>query len=169
MTGSGTQKRRELDDIGLYIKARSCGGSIVQDVLDVKGNDVVTISPEAPMREALALMSKHNIGVLVAVEEEEVVGIISERDFAREEVFGRRDWEDNQVHRLMKSPVQTVSPNDSVMECLSLMTMGRVRHLPVKAGGKLVGLVSIGDLVKDFIAGRDNLIRQYDEYIRGTM
>jgi CBS domain-containing protein len=169
MTESGPQKKRELDDIGLYIKNRSCGGSIVQDVLEAKGSGVVTISPEAPLREALALMSQHNIGVLVVVEKEEVAGIISERDFAREEVFGQRNWEENQVNRLMKSPVQTVSPDDSVMECLSLMTMGRVRHLPVKAGGKLAGLVSIGDLVKDFMAGRDNLIRQYDEYIRGTM
>ena len=169
MTGSGPQKKRELDDIGLYIKTRSCGGSIIQDVLDVKGSNVVTISPETPLREALALMSQHNIGVLVVVEGEEVAGIISERDFAREEVFGRRNWEDNQVHRLMKSPVQTVSPDDSVMECLSLMTMGRVRHLPVKAGGRLAGMVSIGDLVKNFLAGRDSRIQQYDEYIRGTM
>jgi CBS domain-containing protein len=168
MTESGPRKKRELDDIGLYIRTRSCGGSIVQDVLDVKGSDVVTISPGAPLQEALALMSRRNVGVLVVVEGEEVAGIVSERDFAREEVFGRRDWDENQVHRLMKSPVQTVSPDDSVMECLSLMTMGRVRHLPVKAGGRLAGLVSIGDLVKDFLAGRDNLIRQYDEYIRGT-
>jgi CBS domain-containing protein len=158
---------RKLDDIGMYIRSRSSLGLIVQDVLETKGSAVVTISPESTLQEAAEMMARDNIGALVVVESDKVVGIISERDFVREEVHGQRDPKKNTVRRLMSAPVQTVAPADSVAECMSLMTVGRVRHLPVCVNDRAVGIVSIGDLVNSYIQNKENLLRQYDRYIRG--
>ncbi len=159
--------QRKLDDIGTYIRSRSSFGLTVQDVLDTKGSAVLTISPESTLQEALEMMARDNVGALVVVENHKVVGIISERDFVHEEVHGQRDPEKNPVRRLMSAPVQTVAPEDSVSECMSLMTVGRVRHLPVCVNERAVGIVSIGDLVNTFIHGGENLLQQYDRYIRG--
>lgn len=160
-------RQRGLDDIGTYIRSRSSLGLIVQDVLDIKGNAVLTISPDSTLQEALEMMARDNVGALVVVENEKVVGIISERDFVHEEAHGQRDPTINPVRRLMKAPVQTVAPEDSVAECMSLMTVGRVRHLPVCVNERAVGIVSIGDLVNSFIHSGEDLLRQYDRYIRG--
>lgn len=156
----------KLDDIGSYIRGKSVLGLIVQDVLDTKGSDVLTITPESPLQEALEILSRNDVGALVVVEGKKVAGMISERDFAREETHGRRDPKTNSVLRIMSSPVQTVAPEDSVSECMSLMTVGHVRHLPVCKDEHLVGLVSIGDLVNSCLHHRQSILQQYDKYIR---
>jgi len=168
MTMKPSQKR-ELDDIGAYIRSRSYTGQIVRDVLEIKGDRVWTASPEMSVLDALALMAEHNVGALVVLDgEENLAGVISERDVARKIVTVGRIAKETSVREIMSSPVQTVSPEDSVSECMSLMTVGHIRHLPVMVEGKLAGVVSIGDLVKSLISNQDQQIREYEKYIRGT-
>jgi len=168
MTVDPSQKR-ELDDIGAYIRSRSYTGQIVRDVLEVKGDRSWTVSPETSVLDALTLMAEHNIGALVVLDgEENLAGVISERDVARKIVTVGRIAKETSVREIMSSPVQTVSPEDSVSECMSLMTVGHIRHLPVMVEGKLAGLVSIGDLVKSLMSNQEQQIREYEKYIRGT-
>jgi len=163
------QQRREFDDIGLYIKSRGYGGMIIREVLDEKGWKIWTSTPNSTAHEALEFMAQKDVGALVAVDKDgNPVGVISERDYARKVIRIDKRTKNIYVHEIMSSPVQVVSPDDSVAECMSLMTVGHVRHLPVCDDGKLIGLVSIGDLVKSLISDQEHLISQYNKYIRGS-
>jgi CBS domain-containing protein len=166
---NGKEQRREFDDVSLYIKNRSYGGMIIREVLDGKGWKIWTTKPESRVNEALEVMAQKDAGALVAVDKDGTpVGVISERDYARKVIRIDKRTKDIFVHEIMSSPVQVVSPDDSVASCMSLMTMAYFRHLPVCEEGRLVGLVSIGDLVKSLITDQEHLIRQYDKYISGS-
>jgi CBS domain-containing protein len=140
---------------------------IVKDLLEAKGYDVWTIHPDAMVYDALVLMAEKNVGALVVVEGERPVGVVSERDYARNMILKGRTSRDTAIREIM-SPLQvTVRPEQDLEECMELMTDKRVRHLPVIQGEKLIGMVSIGDIVKGIISTKEFMIEQLEKYIKG--
>ena len=128
---------------------------------------VYTIAPTGSVFDALKLMAEKSIGALVVTEGEQVVGIITERDYARKVILMARSSKETPVHDIMTSSVMYVRPDHTSEECMVLMTENRLRHLPVMDNGKLVGLISIGDLVKDIISEQKFIIEQLEHYITG--
>ena len=128
---------------------------------------VHTMEATASAYEAVKSMADKNIGALVVVERGKVVGIVSERDYARKIVLMARSSKDTPVGDIMSSPVMYVQPEQSSEECMALMTEYRLRHLPVMDGGRLVGLISIGDLVKATLSEQQFIIEQLEHYISG--
>ncbi|MNE39377.1 inosine 5'-monophosphate dehydrogenase [compost metagenome] len=117
--------------------------------------------------DALRMMAEKNVGALPVIEEGQVVGVISERDYARKVVLQGRSSVGTPVRAIMSAPVITVESRQSIERCMTVMTDSHLRHLPVVEGGQLIGLLSIGDLVKEAIVEQANLIRQLEHYIRG--
>ena len=128
---------------------------------------VYTLAPTASVFDAVKLMAEKNIGALVITEGEKIVGIVTERDYARKIVLMGRSSKDTLVRDIMTSSVLYVRPDHANEECMALMTENRLRHLLVMDGGKLLGLVSIGDLVKDIISEQKFIIQQLEHYIAG--
>ena len=128
---------------------------------------VYTMEPTASAHEAVRLMVDKNIGALVVVERGQVVGIVSERDYTRKLVLMARSPTETQLRDIMSSPVMYVHPDQTSDECMALMTENRLRHLPVMDGGRLIGLISIGDLVKATISEQQFIIEQLEHYISG--
>ena len=128
---------------------------------------VHTIEPAASVYEAVKLMAEKNVGALLVVEHGKVVGIVSERDYARKVVLLARSSKDTPLRDIMSSPVMYVHPEQTVDQCMALMTENRLRHLPVMDDGRLIGLVSIGDLVKATISEQRFIIEQLEHYISG--
>jgi CBS domain-containing protein len=128
---------------------------------------VYTITPDASVWDALKLMAEKSIGALVVTEGSKIVGIVSERDYARKVVLKGRSSEDTRVRDIMSSPVMYVRPDHTNEDCMALMTENRLRHLPIMDNGELIGLISIGDLVKDIISEQQFIIQQLEHYIRG--
>ncbi|CRM65612.1 CBS domain-containing protein [Pseudomonas fluorescens] len=134
---------------------------------DQKNQDVHTIQWDHTVFEALVRMSEKNVGALPVVRDGAVVGIISERDYARKLILKGLSSVTTRVDDVMSSPVITVDTHKTVEACMNIMTDSHLRHLPVVEDGKLLGLLSIGDLVKEAIAEQDALIKQLEQYIRG--
>ena len=128
---------------------------------------VHTTTPEASVFDAIKLMADKNIGALLVMEGEEVAGIITERDYARKIVLMSRSSKQTPVREIMTSAVMYVRSDQTSEECMVLMTENRLRHLPVMDGGRLLGIISIGDLVKDIIAEQRFTIEQLEHYISG--
>ncbi|MEO8408366.1 MAG: CBS domain-containing protein [Oxalobacteraceae bacterium] len=140
----------------------------VAHILNSKSNRTVwTIAPTALVLEAVQLLADKGIGALLVVEGEQVLGIVTERDYARKVHIKGLSSDDTPVHAIMTSPVMYVRPDQTNEQCMALMTENRLRHLPVMDDGKLVGLISIGDLVKDIISEQQFIIQQLEHYIRG--
>ena len=139
----------------------------VRYLLAYKDKNVWTIEPEEPVLDAIQLMADKHIGALPVVRGEELVGIVSERDYARKVILMGRSSSDTPVWQIMSSPVTTVSPDEAVHRCMEIMTELRIRHLPVMDKGKLVGIISIGDLVKAVIEEQQHTIDQLERYIAG--
>ena len=137
----------------------------VSQLLDRKGRATYSIEPEDPVLEAIQLMADHHVGALLVMKGEELVGIVSERDYARKVILMGRSSAETPVWQIMSSPVLTVSLRHSVQECMELMTEHRVRHLPVVESEQVVGIVSIGDLVKAVIQDQQATIEQLESYI----
>jgi CBS domain-containing protein len=128
---------------------------------------VYTIELTASVYEAVKLMADKNIGALVVVDGGNVVGIVSERDYARKIVLMARSSKETPLADVMSSPVMYVHPHQTSEQCMALMTENRLRHLPVMDGGRLIGLISIGDLVKATISEQQFIIEQLEHYISG--
>jgi CBS domain-containing protein len=141
----------------------------VHDVLDHKGRDVWTVAPHTTVYEAHELMADKNIGALVVLADDGIVGIFSERDYARRLALEGKRSRDTPVREVMTEVVATVSSSHSMKDCMGLMTNQRVRHLPVVENGRLVGLVSIGDVVKSIMFTQDQMIQQLEAYIAGRV
>lgn len=139
----------------------------VNQLLDEKGREIITISPEAPVLEAIRRMGEHGIGALLVMQGARLAGVVSERDYARKVILMGRSSAETAVHEIMSTNVSTVTPGDSVDHCMRLMTDGRFRHLPVLEDGEVVGILSIGDLVKAVIADQQHQIAQLQQYIAG--
>ncbi|MGH8435136.1 MAG: CBS domain-containing protein [Pseudomonas sp.] len=140
----------------------------VAEILKSKPHsDIYSVSSTASVLDAITLMAEKGIGALVVLDGEQLVGIVSERDYARKVALLERSSLNTSVSEIMTAEVITVDPRQSNQLCMQLMTDKRLRHLPVLDGGKLIGLLSIGDLVKDIIAEQQTLIHQLEQYIRG--
>ena len=139
----------------------------VRDILQRKGNQVWSVAPDSTVYDALMLMAEQNVGALLVLDREKIVGIFSERDYARKIILKGKASKETSVDEIMTSEVTTVHPGQSVEECMALMTDKRIRHLPVLEGEKLAGLISIGDVVKAIISDREFIIKQLEGYITG--
>jgi CBS domain-containing protein len=139
--------------------------TIVRQLLDAKGSAIYAVEPEDPVLEAIRLMADRHVGALLVMKGEELAGIVSERDYARKVILLGRSSSATPVWQIMSSPVITVTPETSVQDCMRLMTDHRVRHLPVLSHGHVVGVISIGDLVKTVIEDQRQTIEQLEEYI----
>jgi CBS domain-containing protein len=137
----------------------------VRQLLDRKDRAVFSVGPEAPVLEAIRAMADHHVGALLVMKGEVLAGIVSERDYARKVILRGRSSSDTPVKDIMTTPVLTVSPDTSVEQCMQLVTDKRVRHLPVVEAGRVIGMVSIGDLVKAVIAEQRHQIEQLESYI----
>jgi CBS domain-containing protein len=141
--------------------------NLVKDILVEKGSKVWTISPEAKVIDALKLMAERSVGAIVVMYKNQVTGILSERDYARKVILKGRSSADTLVKEIMTFQVYYVNPTTTAEECLALMTQKRIRHLPVIDGEKLVGIVSIGDVVKSIISHQKVTIENLQNYIMG--
>ena len=141
----------------------------VRQVLEAKGSQVHSVSPGATVFEALEAMAKHDIGAVVVAEGECLCGIFTERDYARRVILKGRTSRETRVGELMTPNVLTVSPSQTIDDCMQLMTENRVRHLPVVERGQLIGIITIGDAVKTVIADQQATIRQLSSYIAGDL
>lgn len=139
----------------------------VKQILDEKGSQVWSIAPTATMLEALTLMAEREVGALTVLDGDKLVGILSERDYARKVILRGQTSRDTLVQEIMSSPVICVHLHQTVDECMALMTGRRFRHLPVLEEQKLVGIVSIGDLVRSVIEHQQFYIAQLESYISG--
>ncbi len=139
----------------------------VYDLLHNKSGKVWTTSPRETVYEALHLMGEKNIGALVAIENDQVIGVLSERDYSRKVVLQGRTSRDTLVGEIVSCPAITVTSKDSIEKCMELMTGKRIRHLPVVDEGSLVGLISIGDLVSWVMQSQRHTIQQLQGYISG--
>ncbi len=140
----------------------------VAQLLRTKGHAVWSISPTATAYDALVLMAEKDVGALVVVEGSKLVGIISERDYVRRMALKGQVSNDTAVRELMTVAVVTVAQEDTIDKCMALMTARRVRHLPVLSGGDLIGVISIGDVVKAQISEKESVIGDLERYISGS-
>lgn len=136
-------------------------------ILQLKGGRTWSVGPEASVQEALKVMAEHGIGSVLVMEGDRLVGIITERDFARKLGVEGRSPSTIAVRDVMTTDLITVTPGQSVNECMAIMTEKRIRHLPVLEEGRLVGLLSIGDVVKDMIEELEFMLRQMEGYVSG--
>ena len=141
--------------------------SVAQVLKSKPGQSVESVAPSTSVFDAVKRMAQRNIGALLVLEEQKIAGIVTERDYARKVVLLGRSSKETPVRDIMSSPVMYVRPDQTNEECMALMTDNRVRHLPVVDQGKLIGLISIGDLVKDIISEQKFIIEQLEHYITG--
>jgi len=139
----------------------------VNDILRIKGHDIWSISPGASVYDAIRLMADKKVGALIVIEGNQPVGIVSETDYMRKVILKGRTSQNTSVKAIMTTRVLYVRPDQSIEECMVLMTEKRTRHLPVMDKGKLIGLVSIGDVVKSIIDEQRFTIEQLESYITG--
>lgn len=137
----------------------------VQQILDQKGHRIISALPTASVREVIGLMAEHNIAAVLIMKGSELLGIITERDYARKVVLLGRSSAETPVSEIMTSQVFSVSPVETAQKCMSLMTEKKCRHLPVLDNGEVLGMVSIGDLVKAVIQDQQQEIQQLQQYI----
>src|ERR1700733_14787039 len=145
---------RISDTIGLVLKSKD-------------QNRILSIGPEETVYDALEKMAQHDVGALLVLSDHRLVGILSERDYARKGILIGQPAKETPVHQIMTSPVFFISPEHTVDECMAIMTQHHFRHLPVLRGETVVGLVSIGDLVKWVISGQEQIIQELQGYITG--
>ena len=138
------------------------------DLLQQKKSPAIhAIEPEAPVLEAVRLMAEHASGALLVMNGTQLAGIVSERDYARKVVLLGRSSSETPVWQIMSSPVHTVEPDTTVQQCMQIMTERRVRHLPVMRAGRVLGMLSIGDLVRAVLEEQQRTIEQLEHYIHG--
>ncbi len=137
----------------------------VRQLLQIKGHDVWCTTPDATVLDALRLMSDKGVGALLVMDGDRLVGIISERDYARKVVLLGKTSKDTLVKEIMSSNVYTVHPDQTIEECMELMTNKRIRHLPVVANDQVIGVISIGDVVRDIIYTQRETIKKLEKYM----
>jgi CBS domain-containing protein len=139
----------------------------VSQLLEAKGHQIFSVTPQDSVLHAIEMMATRHVGALLVMGEGALLGIISERDYARKVILKNRSSHDTPVSDIMSSPAVSVGPEDTVHHCMQLMTEGRFRHLPVVKAGRVVGMLSIGDLVKAVIQEQSEHIQHLERYIAG--
>jgi len=139
----------------------------VRQLLSRKGAEVWSIDAEEPVLEAIQMMADRRVGALPVTRNGELIGVVSERDYARKVILLGRSSAETPVWQIMSSPVITVAPAEDVRKCMQLMTDKRIRHLPVVEGGRMIGVISIGDLVRAVIEDQEQTIEQLERFIAG--
>ncbi len=139
----------------------------VAQLLRAKGGQIFHVAPTDSVLRAIEVMADKHVGALMVMRDEALLGVISERDYARKVILKQRSSHDTPVGDIMSAPVVTVTPDDTVHHCMELMTARRIRHLPVMQGGRVLGMLSIGDLVKAVIQAQSEHIEQLERYIAG--
>ncbi len=139
----------------------------VGELLDTKGHGIWSLTPDDSVFDAIMMMDEKGVGALAVVKEGALVGMISERDYARQVILKGRSSKDTKVKEIMSSQVYYTFPSQTVDDCMVVMSERRIRHLPVLKGDELIGMVSIGDLIKDIIAEQKFIIDQLEHYISG--
>jgi CBS domain-containing protein len=140
---------------------------LVKHLLDAKGHDVLSISPDATVLDAVKLMAEKSVGALLVMDGERLAGIVTERDYARKVILKGRASDDTPVRDIMTRDMVTTSSDSNIQVCMNQVTDSRIRHLPVVDNGKVTGIISIGDLVKAIIADQQEEIDQLGQYISG--
>jgi CBS domain-containing protein len=139
----------------------------IEKILRRKSGQIWSVSPDATVYDAIALMAEKNVGALLVMENEKLVGIVSERDYSRKVMLRGKTSRNSIVREIMTTELTTANPRETVEECLRFMTEKRIRHLPVMADGSLCGVISIGDLVKEVISAQSATLDQMRDYIAG--
>lgn len=139
----------------------------VRQLLESKGSRVISVQPDTPVYDALKVMAEEGIGAVLVLEGGRVAGIMSERDYARKVILRGKSSQGTPVREIMTERVVYARPDQTVPQCMALMTDKRIRHLPVMEGERLLGVLSIGDLVKEMISEQEFIIRQLENYIHG--
>ena len=139
----------------------------LQQLIDQKGRAIFAVGPDSPVIDAVRTMAENHVGALLVMQGDKLEGIISERDYARKVVLKGRSSSDTPVRDIMTAPVVTAAPHASVNDAMRIMTEQRIRHLPIVSGAKVLGVVSIGDLVKSVIDEQRHQIEDLETYIRG--
>jgi len=137
----------------------------VQDLLDENNRDLIKIDPNQTVFEALSMLSKHDIGALVVMNNEILSGIFSERDYARKVILSGKSSKETLVKEIMTGKVKCISPQNNIEDCMKIMTESRFRHLPVLKDDKVLGIISIGDIVRETITYQKFIINQLEQYI----
>ncbi len=139
----------------------------ISSILARKGNDTVSVSPDTTVLDALRLMAEKNIGSVMVIDNGTFVGIVSERDYSRKVILKGKHSNDTLVSEIMSSELPTVTPKDSVEHCMALMTKNTIRYVPVFEAGKLAGIISMSDVVRETILSQKETINQLESYIHG--
>ena len=139
----------------------------VKQLLEAKGSQIFAVSPFDSVLHAIEIMATRHVGALLVMDQTALIGIISERDYARKVILKHRSSHDTPVSDIMSAPPITVTPEDSVRRCMEIMTDKRIRHLPVVTAGRVCGMLSIGDLVKAVIQNQSRHIEELERYIAG--
>ena len=139
----------------------------VEQLLQVKGSDIWSIAPQATTYNALQIMAEKNVGALLVIEKEKLVGIFSERDYARKVILKEKSSKSTSVGELMTREVIYINANSTLEESMALMTAKRIRHLPVLKNNQLIGIVTLGDVVRQIISDQQFAIRELEKYITG--
>jgi CBS domain-containing protein len=140
----------------------------VKQVIARKGAEIHTVTPDARLGDVIAMLGEHRIGAVLVCENERVLGIVTERDCIREVLWTKRVTVDCRVSELMRTDIPTVLPRESIQHCMRLMTEDRVRHLPVMDDGKLVGVISMGDVIHAILSDQRHMIESLEQYISGS-
>jgi len=139
----------------------------ISEILTQKGNVIWSVPPESTVLDAIKMMAEKNVGALLVVKESKLVGVLSERDYTRNVVLKGRSSRDTSVRDIISGRVVSVTADHTVQDCMRLMTENRIRHLPVVDGSKILGVISIGDLVNTIISAQSSAIQQLETYITG--
>lgn len=140
----------------------------IEQLLESKGKDIWSIAPHATVFEALQIMAEKDVGVLLVIDDGEVVGIFSERDYARKVILKGKSSKDTSVGDLMTKEVFYIKSQNTLQECMALMTAKHIRHIPVFENNQLIGVVTLGDVVKQIISDQEFTIRELGKYITGS-
>ena len=142
--------------------------STVRQLLQIKGKDVWSIGPDQSVFDALRMMAQKDVGALLVMEGDKMIGIVSERDYARKVVLLGKASKETLVREIMTQDVFTIHPDQMIEECMALMTARRIRHIPVELDGRILGVISIGDVVKDIIYEQRQTIKKLEKYLLGV-